>query len=157
MKVGPSCSALVGGHPDPGSLQAVRAGDTEQEVDLPRRTRWPHSSVSRRVASVRWLGLCEWGHLEVDLCWIHIVIVNLPVCTFPQEIFPAAHTQGIAAAKNSNWLLAWWPWLLLVLLPGWFADQQCLLYALYDQLSHHTYDPYDYVDRHWPSGHAYTV
>lgn len=36
----------------------------------------------------------------------HSVIVNLPVCTFPQEIFPAAHTQGIAAAKNSNLIVS---------------------------------------------------
>lgn len=73
MKVGPSCRLWLERHPDPGSLQAVRAGDTEQEVDLPGE-RAGHAPVSPdAVASVRWLGLCEWGRLEVDLCWIHIV------------------------------------------------------------------------------------
>jgi len=32
----------------------------------------------------------------------HSVIVNLPACIFPQEIFLAAHTQGIVATKNSK-------------------------------------------------------
>ena len=59
MKVGLSCQLWLDRHPDPGSLQAVRAGDTEQEIDLPGKCAG-HVLVSPdATASVRRLGLCE--------------------------------------------------------------------------------------------------
>jgi len=68
---GISCPLWPERHPDPGSLQAVRAGGTEQETDLPGKCAGHIPGSSEATASFRWLGLCEWGCLEVGMCWNH--------------------------------------------------------------------------------------
>ena len=68
MKVRLSCRLCLERPPGPGSLQAVRAGDIEQEVDLPGK-RAGHILVSPdAIASVRRFVLCERGCLEVGMC-----------------------------------------------------------------------------------------
>ena len=71
MKVGLSCPLWLERYPDPGSLQAVRAGSTEQETDLPGKSTGHVPVSSETPAPFRWLGLCEWGCLEVGMCWNH--------------------------------------------------------------------------------------
>ena len=72
MKVELSCQLWLERRPDLGSLQAMRAGGTEQDIDLPGKSTGHIPVSSEATASFRWLRLCKWGCLEVGMCWNHI-------------------------------------------------------------------------------------